>query len=65
VIRKLTRRYLLAPLLYLLSLPLTQVNVKACLMLYILVALFYTLAADRLPLRQRNDTSQERVNCTS
>jgi uncharacterized membrane protein len=61
LIRKLTRRYLLAPLLYLFSLPLTQVNVKACLVLYILVALFYTLPADRLQLRQRNDISQERM----
>ena len=61
----LTRRYLIAPLLYLFSLPLTLVNVEACLVLYILVALFYALPADRLQVEQRNDTSQERINCTS
>jgi len=65
LIRKLTRRYLIAPLLYLFSLPLTLVNVEACLVLYILVALFYALPADRLQVEQRNETSQERINCTS
>jgi len=62
LIRKLTKRYLIAPLLYLFSLPLTLVNVEACLVLYILVALFYTLPADRLQVEQRNDTSQERID---
>lgn len=56
LIRKLTKWYLIAPLLYLLSLPLILVNVEACLALYILVALFYTLPADRWQVRQRNDT---------
>jgi uncharacterized membrane protein len=65
LIRKLTRGYLIAPLLYLFSLPLTLVNVEACLALYILVALFYALPADHLQVEQRNDTSQERINCTS
>jgi uncharacterized membrane protein len=62
LIRKLTKRYLIAPLLYLFSLPLTLVSVEACLVLYILVALFYALPADRLQVEQRNDTSQERMD---
>jgi len=48
VIRKLTRRYLIAPLLYLCSLPLILVSVEACLVLYILVALFYAFPAERV-----------------
>jgi uncharacterized membrane protein len=62
LIRKLTKGYLIAPLLYLFSLPLTLVSVEACLVLYILVALFYALPADRLQVEQRNDTSQGRMD---
>ena len=62
LIRKLTKRYLIAPLLYLFSLPLALVSVEACLVLYILVALFYTLPANRSQVEQRHDTSQERMD---
>jgi uncharacterized membrane protein len=62
LIRKLTRRYLLAPLVYLLSLPLTLVNVEASLVLYILVALFYALPAGRLFMGQGSVPTKDEVH---